>query len=107
MLRALLEKDVPDMPKKRRNLDIGEKAVLWERYCGEVYQGRCFCCDRANLTPFNFHCGHIQAFSKGGEDTLDNFRPICSNCNLSMKSMNMQDYMRMKYPEQYEKRWTK
>ena len=99
-LRALIE--VLPVVIPRRKLDGGERCTLWEKYCGEIYNGHCFCCNKANITPFNFHCGHVEAHSNGGSDTLDNFRPLCVNCNLSMRAQNMEQYMKMKYPEQYK-----
>ncbi|NDG68463.1 MAG: hypothetical protein EB135_03170, partial [Proteobacteria bacterium] len=42
-----------------------------------------------------FECGHIIAEAKGGETSLENLRPICSTCNKSMKTINMNDYIKI------------
>ena len=40
----------------------------------------------------SFHCGHIQAEAHGGKLSVDNLKPICAGCNLSMGSENMIDF---------------
>ena len=36
------------------------------------------------IDVFNFHVGHNIPESKGGATVLENLRPICPSCNLSM-----------------------
>lgn len=36
------------------------------------------------MDVFNFHVGHNIPESKGGDMVLENLRPICQGCNLSM-----------------------
>lgn len=40
----------------------------------------------------NFNCGHIQAEYKGGDQSIDNLKPICQSCNSSMGTQNMDDF---------------
>ena len=61
------------------------KHNVWIMYVGEKFDGKCavsWCKNR--ITPFTFEAGHNIPFSKGGETTIDNLRPICSDCNKSM-----------------------
>ncbi len=68
---------------------------VWNDYIGrEKGVGYCFCCNNEQISRTNFECGHIQAESKGGETTLQNLRPICSSCNKSVGTQNMETYMK-------------
>ena len=60
---------------------------VWVKYVGERYEHQCtirWC--KNNMTVFDFHVGHDKPECKGGKTTIDNLRPICSRCNLSMSS---------------------
>jgi 5-methylcytosine-specific restriction endonuclease McrA len=57
----------------------------WIRYNGDEFSAKCkvrWCQNR--VTPFNFEVGHNIPASKGGENNIDNLRPICPSCNRSM-----------------------
>jgi hypothetical protein len=61
------------------------KHNIWILYIGEKFNGKCavsWCNNR--ITPFTFEAGHNIPYSKGGSTTIDNLRPICSDCNKSM-----------------------
>ena len=67
---------------------------VWYYWIGaEIGKTKCFCCNFNDITQLEFHCGHIEAHSKGGNMTLDNLRPVCGKCNLSMGNVNMIDFM--------------
>ena len=36
--------------------------------------------------------------SKGGSTNIENLRPICSKCNGSMATQNMEEFMKKYYP---------
>jgi len=57
----------------------------------------CPCCRTTVLTPFNFEAGHIHSRKNGGSDLSINLLPICRLCNMSMSSMNWQDYIEQYY----------
>ena len=40
----------------------------------------------------SFHCGHVVAEADGGPTTVDNLRPVCATCNLSMRTQNMNTF---------------
>lgn len=73
------------IPKSVRN-------SVWIKYIGEEFFGNCYCCSLKNLTCFNFACGHIISEKDGGEATIENLRPICTSCNSSMGTNNMEDF---------------
>ena len=41
----------------------------------------------------SFHCGHIIAEVNGGDIIVSNLKPICQNCNSSMGTKNINDFM--------------
>jgi hypothetical protein len=66
------------IPKRIREL-------VWTTHNGESFTHKCFVtwCDN-NINVFNFQVGHDIPESKGGTIDIDNLKPICGNCNLSM-----------------------
>ena len=58
---------------------------VWLQYLGKKYETDCYIrwC-KNNINVFDFHVGHNIPESKGGLTVLENLRPICSRCNLSM-----------------------
>ncbi len=75
------------------------KHNIWIIYIGEKFQGKCAVtwCNH-KITPFTFEAGHNIPFSKGGATTIDNLRPICSDCNKSMGNRFTID----EYSQQYQ-----
>ena len=58
---------------------------VWVQYNGSVFKHKCRVKWCTNIiSVFNFHVGHDIPKSKGGTLDLNNLKPICSNCNLSM-----------------------
>ena len=58
---------------------------VWIKYIGKVYQHKCLITWCSNtIDVFNFQAGHNIPESKGGDMSLNNLRPICGRCNLSM-----------------------
>jgi len=58
---------------------------VWVRFIGKRYQSKCYIIWCKNkITVFDFHVGHNIPESRGGETIIENLRPICSRCNLSM-----------------------
>jgi len=67
---------------------------IWDFYCGdENKKSNCLCCG-SDITYENFHCGHVVSEKDGGDITIENLRPICQNCNLSMQTNNMLVFMK-------------
>ena len=81
-------------PKK--TIPKAMKRLVWNTYIGdEVGKALCTCCNHVYIHQIEFHCGHVISEAQGGKITLDNLRPICAQCNLSMRTMNMDEFKKM------------
>jgi len=77
----------PSIPKKIRQL-------VWNTHIGEsTGMAKCLCCNEKDISQMEFHCGHIISYYNGGADSVENMRPICASCNLSMGSENMNTFI--------------
>ena len=73
--------------KKYRKANIPKelREQVWLQTFGKIYENSChikWCSNIINV--FDFQVGHDIPESKGGKLTIDNLKPICSRCNLSM-----------------------
>tara|TARA_Y100000389_G_scaffold52786_1_gene48655 strand:- start:295 stop:1143 length:849 start_codon:yes stop_codon:yes gene_type:complete len=78
------------------------KVDSWDKWIGEdfgVYN--CLCCDRIKIKQSTFHAGHFKSEKNGGKISVNNIIPICSGCNSSMGSKNMDNYLELFEPERY------
>jgi hypothetical protein len=81
---------------KKKTIPKTIKNKVWDKYIGkEKGIGDCYVCS-GEIDSKNFECGHIVAESKGGKQTLENLRAICSCCNKSIGTMNM-DVFKLEY----------
>ena len=72
---------------KTHNIPKVVKEQLWLLHFGEKFSSKCYvkwCYNK--ITVFDFHVGHNIPKSKGGTDNINNLKPICSRCNLSMNN---------------------
>lgn len=79
------------IPKKVR----GE---VWKKHFGTSTEGSCYCCKKGLSAFDDWHVGHIVAHVNGGTDTVENLRPVCGSCNLSMGSEHMDEFKARCYP---------
>ena len=78
------------------------KKEIWNRFIGEDKGNyNCLVCNNIKISQMGFVVGHIVAESLGGSNTIDNLRPICKECNASMATMNMEEYVKEYYPTNY------
>ena len=83
------------MPKKTIPKIL--KDLTWEKWVGDhIAKTKCLCCGVNDIKMNSFHCGHVVAEADGGPTTVENLRPICATCNLSMRTQNM-----VKFKEQH------
>lgn len=85
-------------PKRKK--DIIPKKVrdgTWMAYHGNSDIGICYCCG-ISIRRYNrgWHCAHVLADSKGGDEIVENMRTCCPHCNLSMGNCNLYVYIREK-----------
>ncbi len=74
-------------PTKYRKAKV-PKAIreqCWISVFGETFKHKCYIpwCDNT-INVFDFHVGHDLPESKGGTLDVNNLKPICARCNLSM-----------------------
>jgi len=80
---------------KKKKISATLKRLVWNKWIGEeIGKFKCLCCNSIDIYQLSFNCGHIIPECKGGETILTNLKPICQNCNSSMGSMNMNDFMK-------------
>lgn len=68
--------------------------TIWLKYIGESMIGLCTCCKQTQISNNCFECGHVISEKNGGTVTIDNLRPICSACNKSMGTLDMDEFMK-------------
>jgi len=80
----------------RKNIPLAIKRSVWNKYIEtedpKKLQGKCFVGCGREITIVDFELGHVNAFSKGGDDSIDNLRPICCLCNRSMGVENLFEF---------------
>jgi hypothetical protein len=87
-----IEKEVK--PKKKESIPAAIKTLVWNKWIGEkVAEAGCYACRVTTISMRHHHCGHVVSEKNGGKCTIDNLRPVCANCNLSMNTMNMKEYI--------------
>jgi len=87
----------PEVKQKyhKKSIPKSLKKLVWDTYIGEsVGMSLCLCCKHQQIRQIEFHCGHIKSEVNGGNTDLKNLRPICAQCNLSMGTMDMKEYMK-------------
>ena len=78
---------------KKKSIPKVVKDLAWNKWVGEdVARTKCLCCGVNEIKMSSFHCGHVIAEANGGSMTVDNLRPICAACNLSMKTENLDEF---------------
>ena len=93
--------NLPEKKIKRNNRKTIPKKIknqIWDKYIGkELGISKCLCCKETEISKSEFHAGHIISESNGGRINIDNLRPICQGCNLSMGTKNMDEYIKEHY----------
>ena len=80
--------------KSKKKISATLKRLVWNTNIGEeIGKTKCLCCKSTDITQMSFHCGHVVAEANGGELIVSNLKPICQNCNSSMGTKNMNDFM--------------
>jgi hypothetical protein len=78
---------------KKKSIPKSLKKQVWDTWIGSnIGATKCLCCKHEEIRQIEFHCGHIISEVKGGQTNVNNLRPICAHCNLSMGSMNMNEF---------------
>ncbi len=76
---------------KRKHIPKTLRHKLWRSTFDDKMNGYCYVCT-APLNIENFHAGHILSVKNGGDTNINNLKVICSLCNLSMGSRNLEEF---------------
>jgi len=73
---------------KRIKIPRALREQVWISTFGKRFNKKCYIkwC-KNNIDVFNFQVGHNIPLCKGGPTVLENLKPICGRCNLSMGSI--------------------
>jgi len=81
-------------PTGKQKIPAALKKLVWNKHVGgHVGEAKCLCCRTTTISQVSFHCGHVVAEKNGGKLELPNLRPICQNCNSSMGTKNMDEFI--------------
>lgn len=79
------------------------KMTIWNENIGKnIRTAYCICCNNNEIKVEDFHAGHIIAESAGGETNQTNLLPICAICNTSMGTTNMNDFVKSRFPDNFD-----
>lgn len=82
----------------RKSIPKSLKDLLWDTTYGpEAGQGTCYVCGII-INSKRFEAGHVISVYEGGSTTLDNLRCICSTCNKSMGTRNLERFKNLYFP---------
>lgn len=85
---------------KKKRIPASLRKAVWHTYIGvEKGLSVCPCCKIQNISQLEFDCGHVVAEARGGETNLDNLRPVCHTCNLSMGTRDMFEFAKQHFQE--------
>ena len=75
------------LKQKKENIPKAVREQCWLNTNGKKYQNKCYIkwC-KNTITVFDFHVGHDKPESLGGTLDINNIKPICARCNLSMSN---------------------
>jgi 5-methylcytosine-specific restriction endonuclease McrA len=87
--------DLTNIPKSKLRIPHKTRSIVWKNTFGmEIGEAKCFCCRDTLITQLDFQAGHIISEKKGGSIHAENLRPICSDCNKSMGTKSMYDFIK-------------
>jgi len=81
---------------KHKKLSIPKRIrdEIWDSAVGkDIPKHKCLCCKKNYIFMRDFHVGHVLSEKDGGTMVVNNLRPICATCNLSMGTQNMVDFI--------------
>jgi len=79
---------------KKERIPATVRNIVWVTHFHESKKGKCWLCKVEDISSANFECGHVVSEKNGGKPTIDNLKPVCSFCNKSVGTMNMEDFRR-------------
>jgi len=110
-VKEIIQEETGHHLKKQKNMNPKTKKKripkqlrlqVWDTYIGEQHgTSYCYCCrnEKIDKGKPTWECGHIKAEAENGSIHLNNLRPICKSCNLSMGTEHMTEYIKKFYPD--------
>jgi len=93
--KMIVMSDKGKCKSKKKAISATIKRLVWNTNIGEdIGKSKCLCCKSTDITQMSFNCGHIVAEANGGDTIVSNLKPICQNCNSSMGTKNMEEFMK-------------
>lgn len=87
--------EVEEEKKKNYYIPKHLKEQVWARYIGDdKNESHCMSCRKQKVNKKTFVCGRVICYKNGGKITIENLRPICHACSLSIKNKDLMDFMR-------------
>ena len=79
---------------QRTHLPKAVRLFIWDRHIGKGSRdGPCCVCGNCIKIEY-MHAAHVVAVANGGTNHVDNLRPCCPTCNLSMGVRNLDEFRR-------------
>jgi hypothetical protein len=84
--KCIVKNNCTKKPYRKQNIPKAIREQCWIQSFGKTsFEHKCYVSWCENIiNPFDFHVGHDKPESKGGTLDVDNIKPICARCNLSM-----------------------
>jgi hypothetical protein len=92
--RSFEEQTHQALNHKRRDIPKMIRRQVWEKHFGSQVQGRCYCCE-SPIRLDEFHAAHRISVYEGGGNEVENLEPACSQCNIEMGTMNIDEYKKL------------
>lgn len=80
-------------PIKRKAIPKRIKETVWIKYNGQHFNGLCYCCGK-HIDKLNYHNAHVISHAHHGTISVENLRPTCMSCNLSMGKKNLYQFIK-------------
>ena len=85
---------------KKKKIPKRIKDDSWDKYIGKQHGvAKCICCNTTEIQQKHFVGGHIISEKNDGLITVDNIVPISNQCNMSMATKNMKEFISEYYPK--------
>jgi len=82
----------PTTLKKKAKVPERLRQKVWDAHVGETQPtGQCYAC-AGSITQRTFEAGHVVAEANGGPTILSNLRPVCTPCNRSCGTRNLEEF---------------
>ncbi len=87
--------EVKPIKKTKAKIPQAVRTACWDKWIGrEKGVAKCLCCNINEISQSNFACGHVVSDHNGGEITVENLKPVCTSCNSSMGTKNMDQFVK-------------